>query len=188
MLTLFIAVLLAVLVQSFFFKSFAVTSASMSPTIKTGDRVFAEKLTYYFRDPRRGDVIVFRFPPTSTGAMNSSNPFYWPFEQIGETLHLAHRMSSPPLVKRVVGTGGETVSIRSGQVYVDGKSIDEKYKVRDSYNMDPLKVPKGQLFVMGDNRPNSNDSRYWGLVPVRSVIGKASFIWWPPSDAGGLKY
>jgi signal peptidase I len=182
---LLFAVLVAVLFQSFFVRAFAVTSSSMSPTIKEGDRVFVDKVTYYFRKPRRGDIILFRYPPSSPAALNTTNPLYWPFEQIGETLHLTHRLPSPPFVKRVIATGGETVELRKGRVFIDGKRIEENYDVPDSYDMPPRKIPAGQLFVMGDNRPNSNDSRYWGLVPERSVIGKVFLVWWPLSRFGG---
>jgi len=182
---LLIAAVIAIAFQSFCVKAFAVTSSSMSPTIQEGDRVFVDRVTYYFREPRRGDVVLFRYPPTSPAALNTTNPLYWPFEQIGETLHVTHRTSSPPFVKRVEATAGQTIEIRTGQVYIDGRRIVESYKVPDSYDMPPLKVPEGRLFVMGDNRPNSSDSRVWGLVPLRSVIGKVLFIWWPPSRIGG---
>jgi signal peptidase I len=176
---LLIAAVIAVLVQSFFLKAFAVTSSSMSPTIQTGDRVMSEKVTYYFRDPKQGDVILFRYPPTDPHAMTTSNPFYWPIERIAETLRLANRIPSPPFVKRVIATGGDTVRIKQGEVYVNGKRLTEKYKVRDVSDMALRKIPKGYIFVMGDNRPNSSDSRVWGLVSTRNVIGKVFLVWWP---------
>jgi signal peptidase I len=178
------AALIAVLIQSFFIKAFIIPSSSMSPTLQIGDRVMVDRLTYYFRKPRRGDVIVFRYPPTSPNAMNTTNLLYWPFEQIGETLHLTHRTDSSPYVKRVIATEGETLEIKNGQVYIDGQPIKEDYKVPDNYNLPPTKIPKGRLFCMGDNRPNSRDSRYWGLVPIRSVIGKVFLIWWPLKHFG----
>jgi signal peptidase I len=181
---LLIAAIVAVLIQSFFIKAFVIPSSSMSPTLQIGDRVMVEKLTYYFRKPRTGDIIVFRYPPTSPQATNTTNLLYWPFEQIGETLHLTHKTGSSPFVKRVIASEGQTVEIRKGQVYVDGKELKEDYKVPDEYDMPPREVPEGQLFVMGDNRPNSRDSRFWGYVPIRSVIGKVFLIWWPPSHFG----
>lgn len=184
---LVIAGIVAVLIQSFFLKAFIIPSSSMSPTLQVGDRVMVDRVTYYFRKPRRGDIIVFRFPPTAPQALNTTNPFYWPFEQIGETLHLTHRMGGSPYVKRVIATEGETIEIRKGDVYIDGKKIMEDYKVPDSYDMPPTKIPKGQLFAMGDNRPNSRDSRYWGTVPYRSIIGKVFLIWWPLSHFGTPK-
>lgn len=181
---LVIAALVAVLIQSFFIKAFIIPSSSMSPTLQIGDRVMVDRLTYYFRKPRRGDVIVFRYPPTSPNATNTTNLLYWPFEQIGETLHLTHRTGSSPYVKRVIATEGQTLEIKNGQVFIDGQPIKEDYKVPDNYNLPPTKIPKGQLFCMGDNRPNSRDSRYWGLVPIRSVIGKVFLIWWPLKHFG----
>lgn len=184
---LLIAAIVAVLIQSFFLKAYVIPSSSMSPTLQIGDRVMVDRLTYYFRKPRTGDIIVFRYPPTSPQATNTTNLFYWPIEQIGETLHITHRTGSSPFVKRVIASEGQTLEIRKGQVYVNGKELKEEYKVPDSYDMPPTKIPAGQLFVMGDNRPNSRDSRYWGYVPIRSVIGKVFLIWWPPSHFGTPK-
>jgi signal peptidase I len=181
---LVIAVLVAIFLQSFVIKAFIIPSSSMEPTLQIGDRVMVDRMTYYFRKPRRGDIIVFRYPPTAPQATNTTNILYWPFEQVGETLHLTHRTNSSPFVKRVIATGGETIEIKKGQVFIDGKPIKEDYKVHDAYDMPPTKIPAGQLFCMGDNRPNSRDSRYWGTVPVRSVIGKVFLIWWPPSRFG----
>lgn len=183
---LVVAALVAIAIQTFFIKAFLIPSASMSPTLRVGDRVMVEKVTYYFRKPRRGDIIVFRFPPTGPGAMNTTNPFYWPFEQIGETLHLAHR-GTTPYVKRVIASEGETLQLKKGKLYINGKRINEKYVVGDEGDYGPVKVPGGMLFCMGDNRPNSRDSRSWGMVPARSVIGRVFLIWWPPSRFGRPK-
>lgn len=177
------AALIAIFLQSFFIKAFLIPSASMNPTLQVGDRVMVDRVTYYFRKPRRGDIVVFRHPPSNPAALNTTNPFYWPFEQIGETLHLTHR-GTTPYVKRVVATEGETVELRKGILYVDGKQVNEKYVVESSSDFGPVKVGKGMLFVMGDNRPNSYDSRYWGQVPIRSVIGRVFLRWWPLSRFG----
>lgn len=179
-----IAAVLAVFIQSFGVKTFIIPSSSMSPTLQIGDRVMVDRMTYYFRKPRRGDIIVFRYPPAEPEAMNTSNPWYWLFERIGETVHLANRTNSPPYVKRIVATGGETVELRKGILYVDGKKIDERYAVNDTGDFGPVEVPEGTLFCMGDNRGNSRDSRFWGTVPVRSVIGRVFLIWWPPGRFG----
>jgi len=180
---LVIAAFVALLLQSFFFKAFMIPSSSMSQTLQIGDRVMVERVSYYFRKPHRGDIIVFRYPPKEPAAMNTRNLFYWPFEQIGETLHLTHR-GTTPYVKRVVATEGETVELRKGKLYVNGKKINEKYIVDDGSDFGPVQVPKGMLFAMGDNRPNSRDSRFWGFVPIRSVIGRAVLRWWPLSRFG----
>lgn len=182
-LILVVAALVAILIQSFFLKAFIIPSTSMSPTLQIGDRVMVEKVTYYFRKPKRGDIIVFRYPPQDKQALNTTNPFYWPIEQILETLHLAHR-GTTPYVKRVVATEGETVELRKGKLYINGKLIPEKYAVDDGSDFGPVKVPKGMVFCMGDNRPNSRDSRFWGPVPIRSIIGRVFLIWWPLSRFG----
>lgn len=174
-----IAALVALLVQSFVIKAFMIPSSSMSPTLQIGDRVMVEKLTYYFRKPRRGDIVVFRYPPRQPGAMNTARWYYWPFEQIAETLRLAHR-GVTPYVKRVVATGGETVELKKGKLYIDGKMVEEDYVTDESSDYGPMVVPEDGLFMMGDNRLNSRDSRFWGTVPLRSVIGKVFLIWWPP--------
>ncbi|MCG2794459.1 MAG: signal peptidase I [Actinomycetia bacterium] len=179
-----IAAVLAVFIQSFALKTFIIPSSSMSPTLQIGDRVMVDRVTYYFRKPRGGDIIVFRFPPTEPEAMNTSNPLYWPFERIGETLRLANKNSSPPYVKRVVATEGETVELRKGILYIDGKKVDEEYVVKDTDDYGPEKVPEGMLLCLGDNRANSRDGRFWGMVPIRSVIGRVFLIWWPPSHFG----
>jgi signal peptidase I len=179
-----IAVAVAILVQAFFLRSFEVTSSSMYPTIKPGDRLVADRYTFYFRKPHLGDIVVFRYPPDGPQSLNTRNLWYWPFEQIGEILHLTHRLESPPFVKRVIATEGQTVQVKNGTVFVNGKALKERYKVPDSSNYGPVTVPPGTLFCMGDNRPNSRDSRYIGFIPIRAVIGRAVFRFWPFSRFG----
>ena len=178
-----IAAVVALFIQSFVIKAFMIPSSSMSPTLQIGDRVMVEKVTYYFREPRRGDIVVFRYPPRQPGATNTSRWYYWPIEQIGETLRLSHR-GTTPYVKRVVATGGETVELKKGKLYINGKMVKEDYVVDESSDFGPLKVSEDGLFVMGDNRQNSRDSRFWGTAPRSSVIGKVFLVWWPPSRFG----
>ena len=180
-----LAAVVAIIIQSFFIKAFLIPSSSMSPTLQIGDRVMVEKVTYYFTRPHRGDIIVFRYPPSDPRALNTNNVFYWPFQQIGETLHITHR-GTTPYVKRVIGTGGETVELRKGKLYVNGKRIQEDYIVDDGSDYGPVEVPKGMLFCLGDNRPNSRDSRFWGMVPIRAVIGRVFLRWWPLSRFGSV--
>ena len=180
---LVLAAVVAVLIQSFFFKAFIIPSSSMSPTLQVGDRVMVDRVTYYFRKPRRGDIVVWRYPPDDPRSLTTSNPFYWPIQQMGETLHITHR-GTTPFVKRVIATEGETLQIKKGQVYINGRNIVEPYKVNDMSDFGPVKVPKGMFYGLGDNRPNSRDSRYFGPIPYRAVIGKVILIWWPPSHFG----
>jgi signal peptidase I len=183
---LVIAALVAILVQSFFFRAFIIPSSSMEPTLMVGDRVMVDKVTFYFRKPHRGDVVVWRYPPDSPKALNTTNPFYWPFQQIGETLHLTHR-GTEPFVKRVIATEGETLQLKQGQLYINGKKINEPYIVKDNSDFGPVKVPKGTFYGLGDNRPNSRDSRFFGPIPYRAVIGRVFLIWWPFSHFGKPK-
>lgn len=178
-----LAAIVAVLIQSFVVKAFIVPSSSMSPTLQIGDRIMADRVTYLFRKPRRGDIVVWRYPPDDPAGQNTSNPVFWPFEQILETLHLAHRGTSP-YVKRVVATEGETLEIKKGVMYIDGERIDEPYAVKDYSDFGPVQVPEGMFYGLGDNRPNSRDSRFFGPVPYRHIIGRVFLRWWPPSRFG----
>jgi len=180
---LVLAAIVAVLIQSFFFKAFIIPSSSMSPTLQIGDRVMVDRVTYYFRKPRRGDIVVWRYPPDDPRSLNTNNPFYWPIQQMGETLHLTHR-GTTPFVKRVIATEGETLELRKGQLYINGKKIKEPYIVNDMSDFGPVKVPKGMFYGLGDNRPNSRDSRFFGPIPYRAVIGRVFLIWWPAKHFG----
>jgi signal peptidase I len=131
----------------------------MEPTLKVGDRLYIEKLT---EEVKRGDIIVFKSTPESN--LNED------------------------LIKRVIGLPGETVEVKDGIVYIDGQPLDEPYEAeKPDKDFAPLKVPEGQLFVMGDNRNNSFDSRGWGTLPKENVIGKAIIKYYPLNDAGLIK-
>jgi signal peptidase I len=175
---LVIAALVAVFIQSFILKGFVIPSGSMEQTLDVGDRVFAEKLTYYFRKPKRGDVIVFRYPPSDPNALNTTNLFYWPIQQILETFHVGFK-GTTPYVKRIVATEGETLELRKGKLYINGKRINEPYIIPDNANFGPVVVPEGMCYGFGDNRPNSRDSRFFGPIPYRAIIGRVFLIWWP---------
>jgi signal peptidase I len=137
-----------------------VESISMQPNLYAGDFVIINKVVYhYLGDPKRGDIIVFRYPPDP--------------DQI-------------PYIKRVIGLPGDQIHIAGGKVYVNGELLIEPYlKVSTNRGGDWV-VPEGSLFVMGDNRNNSSDSRSWGFVPMENVIGRAEVIYWPPDDWGVL--
>jgi len=148
-----IAVLLAVLIKVFLFQNFIIPSESMVPTLQIGDTIYINKLTYKFSDPQRGDVIVFKYP------VDPKRDF----------------------VKRVIGLPGETVQVKNSKVLVDAKEIDQPYLPQGLKYGDygPFKIPRGEYFVMGDNRSNSSDSRVWGTLPRENILGKAMFIYWP---------
>ena len=183
-----VALGVAILVKSFVIQAFYIPSESMVPTLEVGDRVFVNKFLFDEGDIHRGDVIVFENPNQADlpdrGAIGGF--LHW----LGEGIGFA-QPENEDFIKRVVALPGETIEIRDDVVYIDGEPFDEPYltdaagKVMADY---PLKeVPEGELFVMGDNRGNSADSRYGlGTVPVEKVIGKAFVVIWPPSHLGGV--
>mgnify|MGYP001769501386 CR=1 FL=1 len=169
--SLAIAFVLAMVIRTLLIQPFKIPSGSMRMTLIEGDRLFVNKLAYGpmvpltqyrlpgFTQPRRGDVLVFRFPADRT----------------------------KDFIKRLVATGGETVEIRDGGVYINDVRVagnpvaDFHYYNYGNYAQAGKKitVPRGHYFVMGDNSASSHDSRYWGFVPEYLVVGKAEFIFWP---------
>lgn len=154
--------------RTYVFQAYEIPSGSMEDTIMTGDMVFSEKLTYYGSKPKYKDIVTFIDP----------------------------EIPSRTLIKRVIATGGQTVNLIDGAVYVDGVKLDEPYTrglpsnpLNSAFGKHityPYKVPSGELWLMGDNRTNSQDSRYYGSVPISSVTGKAVLIYWPFSNFGVL--
>ena len=170
------AVLLAVIVRTFLFQTFWIPSGSMAETLENNDRVLVNKLSYQFGDPSRGDVVVFERPPGQSGTIKD-------------------------LIKRVVALPGEHIAIHDGSVWIDGAEVEESYtngkpsdpKVECSGGANAgietpegLLIPEGHLFVMGDNRTDSQDSRCFGPIDEDLIVGRAFLIIWPPSKVGGL--
>ena len=151
--SLIIAIVLAVIIRTFIFQPFYIPSGSMMPTLYRGDRIIVSKLSYRFHPPQRGDIIVFRYP---------HNP-------------------KKTYIKRLIGLGGETVTLADGRLYIDGRETPEPYLPPNTYFPDfgPVKVPEGSYFLLGDNRMNSEDSRVWGFLDRRLIIGKAVLVYWP---------
>ena len=175
---------LAIVLKTFFVQAFYIPSGSMEPTLQPGDRVLVRKVLY---EPDRGDIIVFEDPEGRLGPDRGlvGGFLHWLSEGIGFA-----RPEHEDFIKRVIGLPGETVEIRNGRLYVDGLRIEEPYLEgrEDTRDYGPVKVPRGELFVLGDNRLNSNDSRFGlGFVPVDKVIGRAFVIVWPPSRMGWLR-
>ena len=158
--SLLVAVILALIIRFFIFQPFYIPSGSMEPTLLTGDRIIVSKFSYHFREPERGDVIVFKYP----------------------------RDPKRAFVKRVVGLGGETVAVSGGQLYINGVLVPEEYVPEGMTYPDfgPVRVPEGKLFMLGDNRANSDDSRVWGFLDEDLIIGKAVAVYWPVSRIGGV--
>jgi signal peptidase I len=200
---LVIAFVLALLVKTFLVQAFFIPSGSMEQTLHgctgcTGDRVLVNKVPYWFGEPEPGDIVVFRGPDTWSPEISVAEPGNW---ASGALLALARAIGvAPPseddFVKRVVATAGQTVQCcdPGGRVVVDGKPLDEPYIYQDSplgtggpggREFDPVTVPDGRLWVMGDHRSASADSRehmtdkYSGTIAVDDVIGKAALIVWP---------
>ncbi len=142
-------------------QNFRVEGMSMEPNFHDGQFLLINKLAYRLGEPERGDVIVFRYP------LDPSRDF----------------------IKRVIGLPGETVEIRNGQVYVDNQPIKDPATVNQaSYNLGATVLGPNELFVLGDNRPNSSDSHSWGTLQLDKVIGKVILSYWPPEDWGLVRH
>lgn len=181
-----IALVLAIFLQAFFIRPFMIPSPSMEPTLMEGDRVLVDRISLHFRTPNRGEVIVFRFNPNdSANWTQGGNPISRSLDLLAEVLNITHQ-GELPFIKRVVGVAGDTVEMRDGQLYVNGEIDTHDYQyIKDTSN-GKWNVPEGTVMVMGDNRSNSNDSRRWGFVPYKAIMGKAIAIWWPPSRWSSL--
>jgi signal peptidase I len=176
-----VALLAAFLVRTFVFQAFYIPSPSMGcadcpvHTLEIDDKVVVSKLSYRLHDPRRGDVVVFECPPAA-GCDNtppSSNPAVRAFRFVGERVGVIPP-STEDYIKRVVGLPGETLEGRNGKVYVDGVLLDEPYLPPTIVTSDfgPVPIPPDHLWVMGDNRQNSGDSRVFGAISEHSVVGR----------------
>jgi signal peptidase I len=168
-----VAVLVALLLREFVVQTFFIPSGSMEPTLQVGDRILVNKLSYHLHGVGRGDIVVFSRPP----AENCGGP------EVND------------LVKRVIGLPGETLSLSGGHVYVDGKRLDESwlpasaqgvtrpgpggtlYSLQHAY-----RIPANDYFVMGDNRTDSCDSRFWGPIAKSLIVGKVEMRVWPLSS------
>ena len=158
-----VAVVLALLVRHFIVETYKVNGESMQPTLQNNERLLVNKFVYRFEAPRPGEIIVFH-PPLP---------------------------SSEDFVKRIVAVGGQSISMQNGYVYIDGKVQDEPYlppSWRDHYSMPPITVPQGDVWVMGDHRAASEDSRFFPthFVPISSIHGEAMLVWWPLQDFRAL--
>ncbi len=162
--TVVIALILAFLIRVFIAEPRYIPSDSMFPTLLEGDRLVVEKVSYRFHPPVRQDIIVFS-PPIQLQTQG--------YER------------NQAFIKRVIATPGQTIAVQNGIVYVDNRPLVENYIAEyPSYNLQPVTVPEGTLFVMGDNRNNSNDSHIWGFLPEEDIIGRAVFRFWPLNRFG----
>ncbi|MFI6415230.1 MULTISPECIES: signal peptidase I [unclassified Streptomyces] len=185
-----IALVLALLIKTFLVQAFSIPSESMMDTLKRGDRVLVDKLTPWFgSEPERGEVVVFEDPG---GWLNEPAPEPNPLQRFLSFIGLMPAADQQNLIKRVIAVGGDTVECKKGgKVHVNGKALDEtSYLYPGSTPCDdepfgPVKVPDGRIWVMGDNRQNSLDSRYHqelpgeGTISNEEVVGRAVFVPWP---------
>lgn len=151
--TVLIAFILAFLLRFFVVESFLVQGSSMHPTLHDNEYLLVDKLVYRFSPLKRSDVVVFHYP------INQENDF----------------------IKRIVAVAGDRIRIDGGQLFVNGEPVDEPYVLnKDQTNMPEQVIPPGHIFVLGDNRINSEDSRSFGSVSLNLVVGRAFVVWWPP--------
>ena len=149
------ALLIAVIINLFLAQSTVVLGQSMEANLHSNQRIMIEKISYRLHQPQRGDVVVIDVPESS----------------------------DIPLIKRIVGLPGERVEVRDGIVYIDGEALHEPYLTEGAHGtMAAQIVPALHVFVMGDNRDASNDSRYFGPVPMEQIVGRAWFSYWPPNE------
>jgi signal peptidase I len=178
-----VAIILAIIIRAFFVQAFKIPSRSMVPTLLVGDHILVNKLVYGIRipftderwptvfEPSKGDIVVFVYPQDRT----------------------------KDFIKRVVATGGDEVEIRKKNVYINGDQVRDDISVHSSShifpkgmnprdNYGPVKVPEDHLFVLGDNRDESHDSRFWGFVPVKDVKGKAFIIYYSAMNFPNIRF
>jgi signal peptidase I len=172
------AVAIVLLIKAYVVNPYRIPSSSMEPTLhcarpaqfceaRFSDRVLANRFVYHFRSPRRGEIVVFKTPPAAQAKCGAGGTF----------------------VKRIIGLPGERLSVRvirgNGYVYIDGRRLNEPYiqlaRRAPASPYGPTTIPKGQYFMMGDNRAQSCDSRFWGTVPRKNIIGKVFMTYWPPN-------
>ena len=159
-----IALALALVIRAFVAEPRFIPSESMLPTLEVGDRLVVEKISYQFRAPAIGEIVVFD-PP--------------------QQLQLQGYAKDQAFIKRVMGTPGQIIQVKDGKVYRNNVPLLEDYIAEPpDYQMQAVQVPEGHLFVMGDNRNNSRDSHAWGFLPQQNVIGHACFRFWPLSRFG----
>ena len=158
-----VALVLALIIRTYFIQAYKIPTGSMRMTLLENDKILVDKISYRFHSPRRGDVIVFKYP------MDPKKDF----------------------VKRLIAFGGETVELRDGAIFVNGQMIETPPTIRKNYYYNredwpygrmgqKFEVPQDSFFVLGDNSAQSSDSRNWGFVPQKNLSGRAFLIWWPP--------
>jgi signal peptidase I len=188
------ALFFALTIQALAVKPYRIPSGSMLPTLQPGQRILVDRFSHRLGgNPGLGDVTVF-LPPAGadTGICGHAGegPFYSGGPETRRSCSLAtSAQSNKTFVKRVVGLPGDTIAVVNGHVIRNGKPASERFASSCSgaeCNLNPITIPQGSYFLMGDNRGNSDDSRFWGPVPRKWIVGKAVVSYWPPNSVGGL--
>lgn len=177
---LVLAVAAAILVRSFVAQAYWIPSGSMIPQLQINDRVVVSRLAYDLHPVHRGDIVVFKSPPGIEPPVAApSNPLARAFRDMGVALGFAQDQTV--LIKRVIGLPGDRVQGAGGHIYIDGRPLVEPYLPRDTVTstFGPVTVAPGRVFVMGDNRGNSLDSRTFGTIPESHIVGRAIWKVWP---------
>lgn len=159
-----VALAIAIIMRLFVAEPRFIPSNSMEPTLHIGDRLLVEKVSYRLHSPESGDIVVFQPPPQ--------------LRDYGYT-------GKQAFIKRIIGTPGNTITVTDHHLYVDGKQLEEPYVLGlPEYSLPSFTVPPGSVFVLGDNRNDSNDSHVWGFLPEQNIIGVARLRFWPLSRFG----
>ena len=188
--TILPALLIVLVVNLFVAQATRVEGQSMEPNLHNNQRLIIEKVSYHLRPPARGDIVVIKAPFFQPVPVTTRFAAW-----LATLMRRAPALVLPePLIKRVIALPGETIETRDGRVYVNGKELTEPYTSALTFlpswstsDMSPRVVSPGHLFVLGDNRPNSNDSRSFGEVPLADIIGHAWLRYWPLTELGLLK-
>jgi signal peptidase I len=183
-----LAVLLAVVFKTFLVAAFYIPSGSMESTLNISDRVLVEKVSYRFGDVEHGDVVVFVHDEPGLEAPGPSNPIAGFFSSLGQAIGVVPP-SDRDFIKRVVGLPGDTIHCRDGDLYRNGERVQEDYLNPDTETQSCTRttVGPGRLYVMGDNRSNSQDSRVFGPIHRSDVVGRAFVRIWPLTHIGWLR-
>jgi len=183
-----LAIVIAIFLRAFVAQAFRIPSSSMEPQLEVGDRVVVSRLAYDVHEPRRGDIVVFDCPPGAGCEERSDDALpVRAVKTVAEAL-LLRQPEIEEFIKRVIGLPGETIEGRDGSVYVNGRRLVEPYLPADTATSDfgPITVEEGKLWVMGDNRGFSADSRVFGQIEQDSIVGRAIARVWPPTRVAFL--
>ena len=175
--------LVFLVVRPYVVEAFYIPSESMVPTLEVGDRVLVNKFIYRFTEPERGDVVVFKTPEGVDNSVDGN-----PIARLVGWFQ-GKRDERQDLIKRVVGLPDDTIAVRNGRLFINGERQNEPYlnkALPDQSFFEQTTVPQGKVFVMGDNRTNSRDSRFIGPIPEENIEGEAFLRFWPPGRLGTL--